>query len=145
MYSRSSGGYGGPMPRVVSSTSGGTSAAPAPRPIMRNRTTSTSSNASVHFTPDNLFLTFPSSQSLKISNIPKFGSQPLLRAIRSKVNTMWLPGITFEKEGRGEYHVLFNGLGEGAAQQARGGSTALSETERKDWGLWTARGAEGVA
>lgn len=143
--------YGGPItaptphvPRIISNGGGGGQPEKVVRPIMRKRTTST--NSSVHFTPDNLFLTFPSPHTMKLSNIPKFGSSSLMRALREKVITMWLPGVTFQKEGRGEYVVGFAGLGDGAMEpRGANGDSGLSETDRKNWGLWTARGLEGIA
>ncbi|KAG8898742.1 hypothetical protein FRB99_007189 [Tulasnella sp. 403] len=145
--------YGAPIstplhvPRVVSTNTGSTAATAPVRPIMRKRTASSASAASVHFTPDNLFLTFPSPHTIKLSNIPRFGSQALMRAIREKVITMWLPGITFQKEGRGEYIVGFAGLSDGAMEPRgyNGHDNGLSDSDRKNWGLWTARGAEGIA
>ena len=98
----------------------------------------------MHFNPDNLFLTFPSPHTIKLSNIPRFGAQALVRAIREKVVTMWLPGVTFQKEGRGELIVGFAGLADGSQRQGAQ-DLGLSETERRSWGLWTARGAEGIS
>ncbi|KAG9038183.1 hypothetical protein FRB95_002623 [Tulasnella sp. JGI-2019a] len=148
--------YGGPItaptphvPRIVSNM------IPTPtsekhnqmavKPIIQRKRTQ--SNSSVHFTPDNLFLTFPSPHTMKLSNIPRFGNSALMRAIREKVITMWLPGITFQKEGRGEYVVGFAGLGDGAMEPRgqNGHDNGLSEADRKNWGLWTARGMEGIA
>lgn len=140
-------GYGGPIPgvpRIISATNTGTSnTALQPRPIMRKRTQSSAS--AVHFTPDNLFLTFPTAHSLKLANIPKFGSPSLMRALKEKVITMWLPGVKLQKEGRGEYFVGFAGLEGAPHPQARPYENGLSEADRKNWGIWTARGSEGVA
>ncbi|KAG9006388.1 hypothetical protein FRB90_009955 [Tulasnella sp. 427] len=140
-------GYGAPIPgvpRILSATNTGTStAAPQPRPILRKRTQSSAS--AVHFTPDNLFLTFPSAHTMKLANIPKFGSPSLMRALKEKVVTMWLPGVMFQKEGRGEYIVGFSGLEGSTYPQGRGHENGLTEADRKDWGIWTARGSEGVA
>ncbi|KAG9049987.1 hypothetical protein FS837_008167 [Tulasnella sp. UAMH 9824] len=141
-------GYGAPIPgvpRILSATNTGTSntAAPQPRPIMRKRTQSSAS--AVHFTPDNLFLTFPSAHTMKLANIPKFGSPSLMRALKEKVLTMWLPGIVYQKEGRGEYIVGFSGLEGAAHPQGRGYENGLTDADRKNWGIWTARGSEGVA
>ena len=47
-----------------------------------------------------------------------------------------------EKEGRGEYIVGFAGLSDAGHRAAENG---LTEAERKTWGLWTARGAEGIS
>lgn len=140
-------GYGAPIPgvpRILSATNTGTSTtAPQPRPIMRKRTQSSAS--AVHFTPDNLFLTFPSAHTMKLANIPKFGSPSLMRALKEKVITMWLPGVMFQKEGRGEYIVGFSGLEGAPHPQARGYESGLTDADRKNWGIWTARGSEGVA
>ncbi|KAG8870981.1 hypothetical protein FRB97_009193 [Tulasnella sp. 331] len=148
--------YGGPItaptthvPRIVSNILPTPTAdrnnSVAVKPIMQRKRTQSSS--SVHFTPDNLFLTFPSPHTMKLSNIPRFGNSSLMRAIREKVITMWLPGVTFQKEGRGEYVVGFAGLGDGAMEPRgqNGHDNGLTEADRKNWGLWTARGMEGIA
>ncbi|KAG8932254.1 hypothetical protein FRC02_001394 [Tulasnella sp. 418] len=116
------------------------------RPNLRKRTTSSTSSGTVRFSPDTFMITMPTAQTLKISNIPRYGTNALMRAIKEKVVTMWLPGLTFQKEGRGEYIVGFAGLGEGGPEPRRYGGyeSGLTESDRRNWGIWTARGMEGI-
>jgi len=133
-----------PIPAPISPQVALNAAGQPVRPALRHRTTSQASSATVHFNPDNLFVTFPSPHILKISNIPRFGTSSLLRALRERVFTLWLPGIEFQKEGKGELIVGFAGLGDNLMGPGGGHDLGLSEMERRNWGIWTARGLEGI-
>ncbi|KAG8906153.1 hypothetical protein FRB99_007467 [Tulasnella sp. 403] len=135
-------------PTVATTTDVGPAPAVPPTPRTRKRTTSSASAtvaATVRFTPESLVLTFPTPHVLKLSNIPR-GSHALMRNIREKVVTMWLPGIKFQKEGRKQYLVEFAGLGDDATERGtfEGRMLVRSEQDRRNWGIWTARRIAGI-
>ncbi|KAG8899246.1 hypothetical protein FRB99_006847 [Tulasnella sp. 403] len=124
--------YDGRRPDLLSSTSGSESA---------------SVIAPLRLPSEHLFLSFPTPQTMKISNIRPFNAgsgagmltgEAMIRTIRERVTPSWSPGITFEREGSGEYVIRFAGLGEGNQRLT---SHGLSNSEKKKWGVWTGRGA----
>ncbi|PVF95593.1 hypothetical protein CPB86DRAFT_710824 [Serendipita vermifera] len=75
--------------------------AAAPRPA----------NGNVHFTPDNLFVSFTQSNTLIIHNLTPSnnGPNPIMESVRGDVMTLWPTGIRLDDERRGQWTIRFAG------------------------------------
>lgn len=69
-----------------------------------------SNTGTVHFTPDNLFVSLTSAHTLKIFNLTPSNNGPnaIMESVRRDVLAAWPPGIKADNEGRGQWTVRFN-------------------------------------
>ncbi|CAE7212747.1 unnamed protein product [Rhizoctonia solani] len=87
------------------------------RPVLRR------APSTVHFQPDHIFMSLPSSRSLKLTNLPDVS---IRTALQNAVSPLWSRGTTVSREDRNSFELEFGG----------GGSAGS--------GPWAARGNEGV-
>lgn len=79
--------------------------------------------STVHFQPDHIFMSLPSSRSLKLTNLP---DTTIRTALQNAVSPLWTRGITVSREDRNSFELEFGGGGNAGA------------------GPWVARGHEGI-
>ncbi|CAE6457549.1 unnamed protein product [Rhizoctonia solani] len=79
--------------------------------------------STVHFQPDHIFMSLPSSRTLKLTNLPDVS---IRTALQNAVSPLWSRGITVSREDRNSFELEFGGGGNAGS------------------GPWAARGNEGV-
>ncbi|CAE6521197.1 unnamed protein product [Rhizoctonia solani] len=79
--------------------------------------------STVHFQPDHIFMSLPSSRSLKLTNLPDVS---IRTALQNAVSPLWSRGTTVSREDRNSFELEFGGGGNAGS------------------GPWAARGNEGV-
>ncbi|KAG9126480.1 hypothetical protein FRC07_003259 [Ceratobasidium sp. 392] len=79
--------------------------------------------STVHFQPDHIFMSLPSSRSLKLTNVP---DTSIRTALQNAISPLWSRGITISREDRNAFELEF-GVGGNASA-----------------GPWAARGHEGI-
>ncbi|CAE6529068.1 unnamed protein product [Rhizoctonia solani] len=87
------------------------------RPVLRR------APSTVHFQPDHIFMSLPSSRSLKLTNLPDVS---IRTALQNAVSPLWSRGTTVSREDRNSFELEFGGGGNAGS------------------GPWAARGNEGV-